>query len=156
MLKVLRRMLSGNKGFTLVELMTVLVILGIILGIGVPKYLRIQNQAEWDADAAVIKGFAKEVEMYVIKNDVDLAAVSHKVSLKDLLGDAAEGSSWGKVIDGSIVLNRKKEDDKSVKNTDALQGFGSLLNVEFKFDQDFGTITNVDEVITALIGNPLY
>ena len=39
--------LHSQKGFTLVELMVVLIILGVILGIGVPKYAKVQAQAEY-------------------------------------------------------------------------------------------------------------
>jgi prepilin-type N-terminal cleavage/methylation domain-containing protein len=37
---------SNNKGFTLVEILAVLIILGIILGILVPKYISLNKNAE--------------------------------------------------------------------------------------------------------------
>ncbi len=42
----------SEKGFTLVELVVVLIIIGVVLGIGVPKYFKVQAQAEYDADVA--------------------------------------------------------------------------------------------------------
>jgi prepilin-type N-terminal cleavage/methylation domain-containing protein len=158
MLSKIRKRLLGEKGFTLVELMTVLVILGIILGIGAPKYLRIQSQAEWDADAAMIKSFAKAAEMYVIKNDVILTEDDNSVTLNQLITD--------KVIDGTIVLNRTNSNDAeytSEKNkTEApISDYGT---VEFIFDPDIGNVINLEKyegdrdkgVIVKLIGRPVY
>ena len=45
MLTKLTKILKSQKGFTLIELMTVLIILGVILGIGVPRYLQVQAKA---------------------------------------------------------------------------------------------------------------
>ncbi|MGI6587629.1 MAG: type II secretion system protein [Peptococcia bacterium] len=152
MLSKIRKGLIGEKGFTLVELMTVLVILGIILGIGAPKYLRIQSQAEWDADAAMIKSFAKAAEMYVIKNDVILTTENNSITLDDLITN--------KVIDGTIVLNRTNSNDAantSVKNTGtSISAYGTEA---FIFDPDIGNVTNLDGdqgVIVKLIGRPVY
>ena len=52
MLKKLRKLLKQPEGFTLVELMVVLVILGIISGIGIQQYGRIQEQARQSAHEA--------------------------------------------------------------------------------------------------------
>ena len=47
--------LNNMGGFTLIELMVVLIIMGVILSIGMPKYARIQAQAEYDGDVAMIR-----------------------------------------------------------------------------------------------------
>jgi len=52
MLKKLRKLLKQPEGFTLVELMVVVVILGIISGIGIQQYGRIQEQARQSAHEA--------------------------------------------------------------------------------------------------------
>ncbi|NLO76837.1 MAG: prepilin-type N-terminal cleavage/methylation domain-containing protein, partial [Clostridia bacterium] len=64
MLTKLTKILKSQKGFTLIELMTVLIILGVILGIGVPRYLQVQAKAEWEADVSTIRNFAKAAETY--------------------------------------------------------------------------------------------
>ena len=143
-----REILPKEQGFTLVELITVLVILGIVLSIGVPKYLKIQAQAEYDADAAIIKSFAKAAEMYVVKNDLDLSE-ENTVSLDTLI--------TAKVIDGTKVLKRKNDgSDKSIKND------GTPISAyaeSFVFDAVMGTVTNLEgdtELIVKLIGKPIY
>ena len=144
-----REILPKEQGFTLVELITVLVILGIVLSIGVPKYLKIQAQAEYDADAAIIKSFAKAAEMYVVKNDLDLLE-ENTVSLSTLI--------TAKVIDGTKVLKRKNDgSDKSVKNNGT--SISAYSTKSFAFDAVMGTVTNLEGdtgLIVKLIGKPIY
>jgi prepilin-type N-terminal cleavage/methylation domain-containing protein len=77
MLKKLRKLLKQPEGFTLVELMVVLVILGIISGIGIQQYGRIQEQARQSAHEAnkrVIRSAAQLWAMSTSKPVADSAA----------------------------------------------------------------------------------
>ena len=107
MLTKLTKILKSQKGFTLIELMTVLIILGVILGIGVPRYLQVQAKAEWEADVSTIRNFAKAAETYA----ASINEYNKGVTIEQLIGAG--------LIDGEIVLNRKKKGDNSntsVKN----------------------------------------
>ncbi len=64
MLSKMRKMLKSQKGFTLIELITVIVILGVILGIGLPRYAKMQARSEWDSDVATLQNFLKAAEVY--------------------------------------------------------------------------------------------
>lgn len=143
-----KKKLFNQKGFTLVELMTVLIILSIVLAIGVPKYLQIQAKAGWEADADSIINFARTAEVYAASNnhyeDVTLGILS----------------SNG-LIDGSLVLNRKNNGSNvSVKN----KGEGNEVEaistthaaVPFSFNINSGKVNNLGKVIQHLIGNPPY
>ncbi|WP_117170447.1 competence type IV pilus major pilin ComGC [Paraliobacillus sediminis] len=55
MLTRMKKMLRNEKGFTLVELLAVIVILGIIVAIAVPAIGNIIGDAEEDADEAQIE-----------------------------------------------------------------------------------------------------
>ena len=55
MLKKIRKLLKQQEGFTLVELMIVVVILGILSGIGVQQYGKIQEKAKHSVDEANIR-----------------------------------------------------------------------------------------------------
>lgn len=52
MVQVWKKWLKGEKGFTLVELLAVIVILGIIVAIAVPAIGNITERAQSDADDA--------------------------------------------------------------------------------------------------------
>lgn len=64
--------LKNKKGFTLVELIIVLAVLGIIAAIAVPRFAKVQDQAKIDADIAAAKNIAKAAEMYLAQVDGNL------------------------------------------------------------------------------------
>ncbi|WP_461360555.1 type IV pilin protein [Candidatus Darwinibacter acetoxidans] len=66
MLKKLRKMLKKQEGFTLVELMIVVVILGILAGIGVQQYANVQERAKKAADEANQKVLTNATHMWLI------------------------------------------------------------------------------------------
>ncbi|HOK32882.1 MAG TPA: prepilin-type N-terminal cleavage/methylation domain-containing protein [Limnochordia bacterium] len=66
MLKKLRKMLKKQEGFTLVELMIVVVILGILAGIGVQQYVNVQERAKGAAHNANLRIISSAANMYVM------------------------------------------------------------------------------------------
>ena len=71
MLKKIRQMLKGQEGFTLVELMIVVVILGILAGIGVQQYGNIQERAKKAADDANRKVLTNATNMMLMLEEID-------------------------------------------------------------------------------------
>ena len=128
MFSKIRKMLKKQDGFTLIELMTVLIILGVILGIGVPKYIQVQNQAKHDADVATLESMARIAETYAVswqdevyEDDED----EGKVSGEDLIGK--------KLIDESeFTLNSGKD----------------IGEIEFTIDAN-GRVTNLQNIIAT-------
>ncbi len=59
MLRKIRKMLKHQEGFTLVELMIVVVILGILAGIGIQQYRNVQEKAKENAHEANVSGIIK-------------------------------------------------------------------------------------------------
>ena len=147
MLTKLTKILKSQKGFTLIELMTVLIILGVILGVGVPRYLQVQAKAEWEADVSTIRNFAKAAETYA----ASINEYNQEVTIQDLI-DAG-------LIDGEIVLNRKNSGNTSVKNKgekgeeNVAKAHGSEA---FEFSPDSGRVVNLGAVVKSMIGRPPY
>jgi prepilin-type N-terminal cleavage/methylation domain-containing protein len=134
----IRRMLHSQKGFTLVELMTVLIILGVILAIGVPKYLKIQAKSEWDADVVTIENIAKAAEVYAAQKNK-----TGDISLSDLIAK--------NIIDGDLELNRTP----TGKNT-TNKKISSYTTVKFTINSESGQVTNLSSIINTMIGSDPY
>lgn len=66
MLRKIRKLLKKQEGFTLVELMIVVVILGILAGIGVQQYGNIQERAKKAAHDANKKVLTNAANMWLI------------------------------------------------------------------------------------------
>lgn len=75
MLKKFRKMLKKQEGFTLVELMVAVVILGILAGIGVQQYGRIQRDAKIAAHNANVRIITNAANMYIMMHDKRPASV---------------------------------------------------------------------------------
>ena len=67
MLKAIwRRLRQEEQGFTLVELLVVVVILGILAGVGIQQYGNIQEKARESAHQANIKVLTSAAQMYAM------------------------------------------------------------------------------------------
>lgn len=85
MLKKLRKMLKKQEGFTLVELMIVVVILGILAGIGVQQYANVQQRAKKAADEANRKVLTNATNMWLILESPTLNDGDNTVGQNELV-----------------------------------------------------------------------
>lgn len=93
MLKKMRKLLKQQEGFTLVELMIVVVILGILAGIGVQQYNAVQERAREGVDKANRKMIENAIQLYKLSNDND-----DPEDISDLVGygiEAGMTDPWG-------------------------------------------------------------
>ena len=64
MMDTLRKRLSGEKGFTLNELLVVMIILAILTAIAIPSYLSFRDRANKSAAAADLRAAIPSVEAW--------------------------------------------------------------------------------------------
>ena len=108
MMKKIRKMLKRQEGFTLVELMVAVVILGILAGIGVQQYGRIQRQAQIAAHNANVRIITNAANMYIMMNNKKPESIEDLASqfLQDVptppQGLFPEVEEYTLTVDGSI------------------------------------------------------
>ncbi|MGI6678595.1 MAG: competence type IV pilus major pilin ComGC [Dehalobacterium sp.] len=66
MLQKIRDLMKSDKGFTLIELVVVIVILGILAAIAIPRFTSRRGEAEEAAIDADIKILQNAVDMYYV------------------------------------------------------------------------------------------
>lgn len=64
MLTYIRRLLKSDKGFTLIELMVVVIILGILAAVAIPKFVSKSDDAKLNRVYADLKTISNAVELY--------------------------------------------------------------------------------------------
>jgi len=98
MLKVLwRRLNQEEQGFTLVELMVVVVILGILAGIGIQQFGNVQETARKNANKANVRLLVSAAQMYLIMDpNADTGQITEDTGeLKDYIAEWPE-DPWSK------------------------------------------------------------
>lgn len=122
MVNKLRKLFRNEKGFTLVELLAVIVILGIIAAIAVPAVGSIIDNSKRDAHISNAKMIYEAARLYDVSEDVNNE--SGKVTLGDLIdedylekdievpsGDGYSEASYVNTNDQNVVLFQHNNDN---------------------------------------------
>ncbi len=73
------------KGFTLIELMIVVVIIGVLAAIAIPNYMNLQNHAKEGSVRANMHTFQMAMEDYATMSDGIYATNAEKADIKNLI-----------------------------------------------------------------------
>jgi prepilin-type N-terminal cleavage/methylation domain-containing protein len=91
-------MLRNTKGFTLIELMIVVVIIGILAAIAIPNFIAMQDRAKEGSTKANMHTVQLAAEDYGVKNDGAYADDCASLSLTNFKnpfdGSTGSGNAW--------------------------------------------------------------
>lgn len=75
---MIKKLKKNQKGFTLVELMVVVVIIGVLVAIAIPVYNEVQDKAKRNAEEANIKIIESAIQVYLTTDEGSLDAIEQE------------------------------------------------------------------------------
>ncbi len=102
-----RHLHKKEKGFTLVELMIVIIILAVLTGIAIPSYLALRNRAKIQATRAEMQNIATALEMYAADHDAypagAWAAAAGLIETEEYMDPVPLYDAWGTAAINALV-----------------------------------------------------
>ena len=107
-----------QNGFTLIELMVVVAIVGVLTAVGLPELSKAQDKAKDSAAIATLTNAAKECSLSLILNgdDSDFTAANFSIGENDI------GGTEGCALDGDLSLTSEAENTFVVDFTGSVPG----------------------------------
>jgi type IV pilus assembly protein PilA len=150
-LSILNRKKNHNliqKGFTLVELMIVIVIVGVLSSVALPNFLGTKSKAEAGAMSGSLVGLAKECSTNAILDSTTTVTASSSTGIVFV-----EASSNKECADGAVMSNLQALDIAKLSGTpclkeihDGVTGTGGFCHITVSAD---GEITGAWETAVA-------
>ena len=153
-------MRSRKKGFTIVELMIVIVIIGILIAIIVPSVTSAIESANIASDQSDVKNMNTILQVYCVQNGIDTtklqapevrAIVSSEQKNYTFVPKSSKGIYWYSVNEGKIVYSTNGDPNSVVLSNVAHAEFTPSSPEELvKGYLYLNTGDELDEVFTAL------
>ncbi|QXM05994.1 prepilin-type N-terminal cleavage/methylation domain-containing protein [Crassaminicella indica] len=145
MFQKINKRLKNRKGFTLVELIVVIAVLGILASIAVPKFGGFTDKAKNAADEQLKAIIEKSVTLSFVSNDFTVAENGGTITIKNGTGD---NKTLQYQVTGITTNNVTGNGDESTKFTELMNDLidnKTLLqnhdNIYIQIDKN-GNITN--------------
>jgi prepilin-type N-terminal cleavage/methylation domain-containing protein len=90
----MKKTYSGQNGFSIIELITVIVILGILASVAIPRFSGVKDKARLEADNAAYAEFQSAASLNFARGALGQAGhepITDADSLKDVLGGLPDG-----------------------------------------------------------------
>jgi type IV pilus assembly protein PilA len=139
-------MYKTEKGFTLIELMIVVVIIGILAAIAIPNFIAMQDRAKEGSTKANMHTFQLSAEDYGVQNDGAYAGTSAEVAL--LLPSA--GNNFKNPFTNSLT-NAWEERGTMAAAPSAISGvtsYADSININYNI-KGYGKTQALTLVLTA-------
>jgi prepilin-type N-terminal cleavage/methylation domain-containing protein len=137
-----------RKGFTLIELIFVIVIIGLLSAIAVPKFLNLKQNAEGKAVVAATTNIVQQAaEVAVNYRDLE---ENTSFNLKDIV--SVSGSKWRWSDDGNTTFYQSKENGTDVNISVITLHSVSPGKIEYQIDCTKFADTTTQEVCKNALG----
>lgn len=125
MLMKMRSKMQNQKGFTLVELMVVVVILGILVAIAVPIYNSVTQKADISAIKANLRTIDGAIMTYQATNDTATVTKANAEGLLQEWPKGPKGTEYGVTSNRAVITKEPVPGITGVDIDDKLENIGS-------------------------------